>query len=176
MLKPEQQFKRQMKSSVYTHKTEVSAATVSQTRSSNYELDDVDKICPIHKKPHPLNRCRGFRIKPLDERKTLLKEKGVCYRCCATTTHLARDCKAAIKCKECGSDAHIAALHPGPPPSNLFDHGGEGEIDTPQPAITSKCTEVCGYGECSRSCSKICLAKVYPEGHPEGAIKLCDPG
>lgn len=172
VLKPEQQFKRQMKSSVYTHKTEVSAATVSQTHSSNYELDDVNKVCPIHKKPHPLNRCRGFRIKPLDERKTFLKEKGVCYRCCATTTHLARDCKAAIKCKECGSDAHIAALHPGPPPSNLFDHGGEGEKDTPQPAITSKCTEVCGYGECSRSCSKICLAKVYPEGHPEGAIKL----
>ncbi|CAM4658376.1 unnamed protein product [Leuciscus chuanchicus] len=86
-----------MKSSVYTHKTEVSAATVSQTRSLNYELDDVDKTCPIHKKPHPLNRCRGFRIKPLDERKTFLKEKGVCYRCCATTTHLARDCKAAIK-------------------------------------------------------------------------------
>ncbi|KAK3507778.1 hypothetical protein QTP70_000334 [Hemibagrus guttatus] len=57
VLKLEQPVKRQVKSPVYAHKTEVSS----------------------------------------DERKTFLKEKGVCYRCCATTTHLARDCKVAIK-------------------------------------------------------------------------------
>ncbi|KAK3545643.1 hypothetical protein QTP70_008781 [Hemibagrus guttatus] len=172
VLKLEQPVKRQVKSPVYAHKTEVSSGTVRQTSSSNCESDDVDKTCPIHKKPHPLKRCRGFRSKPLDERKTFLKEKGVCYRCCATTTHLARDCKVAIKCKECSSDAHVAALHPGPPSLTLSEHGGEGEIDRPQPAVTSKCTEVCGYGKNSRSCSKICLAKVYPASRPEEVIKL----
>ncbi len=35
-----------------------------------------------------------------------------------------------------------------------------------------RCTEVCGHGRSSRSCSKICLAKVYPESCPEEAIKL----
>lgn len=69
-------------------------------------------------------------------------------------------------------DAHIAGLHPGPPPLNLFEHGGEGEMNTPQPAITSKCTEICGYGTIARFCSKICLAKVYPEGRPQEVVKL----
>lgn len=108
----------------------------------------------------------------MDEHRTFLRERGVGFRCCATTTHLARDCKAAIKCKECGSDAHVAALHPGPLSSNLFEHGGEGEIDTPQSDVTSKCTEVCGYGPITLSCSKICLAKVYPGDRPQEVVKL----
>lgn len=114
VLKLEQPVKKQVKNPVYTLKTEVLSGAAFQTCSgaelcSSGELEDVDKTCPIHKKPHPLKRCRGFRSKPLNECKTFLREKGVCYRCCATTTHLARDCKAAIKCKECGSEAHVAA-------------------------------------------------------------------
>ncbi len=111
--------------------------TGGELRSSG-ELEDVDKTCPIHKKPHPLKCCRGFRSKPLNERKTFLREKGVCYRCCATTTHLARDCRAAIKCKECGSEAHVAALHPGPPSLTLPEQGGEREIEAAQPDVTSQ--------------------------------------
>ncbi|RXN37835.1 hypothetical protein ROHU_001681 [Labeo rohita] len=172
MLKLEQPVKKQAKSSIYTHKTEVLSGAVTHTCSSRDELEDVDKICPIHKKPHPLRRCRGFRSKPLDECKTFLREKGVCYRCCATTTHMARDCKASIQCKECGSEAHIAALHPGPPSLTSPEQGGERGTDEAQPDIASKCTEVCGSGRSSRSCSKIYLAKVYPEGRPEEAIRL----
>lgn len=119
VLKLEQPVKKQAKGSIYTHKTEVLLGDRTHTYSSRDELKDVDKTCPIHKKPHPLKYCRGFRSKPLDERKTFLREKGGCYRCCATTTHLARDCKASVQCKECGSEAHIAALHPGPPSVNL---------------------------------------------------------
>ncbi len=154
VLKLEQPVKKQLKSPVYTHKTEVVSGAAFQTCTgaelcSSGELEDVDKTCPIHKKPHPLKRCRGFRSKPLNERKTFLREKGVCYRCCATTTHLARDCRAAIKCKECGSEAHVAALHPGPPSLTLPEQGGEREIEAAQPDVTSKCTEVCGYGRSS---------------------------
>ncbi len=64
------------------------------------------------------------------------------------------------------------ALHPGPPSLTLPEQGGEREIEAAQPDATSRCTEVCGYGRSSRSCSKICLAKVYPESCPEEAIKL----
>lgn len=33
------------------------------------------------------------------------------------------------------------------------------------------CTMVCGNGFSSRSCSKICLNNVYPEGQPEKAMQ-----
>lgn len=50
-------------------------------------------------------------------------------------------------------------------------HGGEQEADT-STAVTSKCTEICGTTSSLRSCSKICLAKVYPAEHPEKAVRM----
>lgn len=82
-------------------------------------------------KPHPFNKCRGFREKPLEERRQYIKEKAICFHCCASTAHIAKNCKAEIVCIECGSDRHIAALHPGPapwklnPPQVNTDYGGE---------------------------------------------------
>ena len=37
--------------------------------------------------------------------------------------------------------------------------------------VGATCTEVCGPGQWSRSCSKICLAKLYPKGSKDMAIK-----
>ncbi|KAJ8369536.1 hypothetical protein SKAU_G00095640 [Synaphobranchus kaupii] len=143
------------------------AANSTETPSSKM---DVDKQCPIHKKPHPLKRCRGFRTKTLEECKAFLKESGICCRCCSSTNHMARDCKMAIQCKECDSNKHVTALHPGPAPGTIKDpdseHSGE-EKDEASPDIISKCTEVCGEASSFRSCSKICLIKVHPEGQPD---------
>ena len=44
------------------------------------------------------------------KKKQLLKEKKLCFRCCSDK-HAIKDCKAYIKCKECGSLKHITALH-----------------------------------------------------------------
>ncbi|KAJ8346667.1 hypothetical protein SKAU_G00280680 [Synaphobranchus kaupii] len=52
------------------------------------------------------------------------------------------------------------------------EHGGEGEGETAQPAATSRCTEVCDKGKEPRSCSKICLVKVYPKTRPDKATKV----
>ena len=41
---------------------------------------------------------------------------------------MAKDCKLTIKCSECGSDKHLAALHverPGKPKSPAETQGGE---------------------------------------------------
>ena len=94
----------------------------------------------------------------------------MCFRCCASTNHMAKDCNAVIKCRECESERHVSALHPGPPPP-LPGYGGEGAEETPQPAVTSRCTEVCGEGQSGRSCSKICLVKLFPKEHPERVIR-----
>nr|XP_055029189.1 uncharacterized protein LOC129418268 [Misgurnus anguillicaudatus] len=141
--------------------------------------EDPDKQCPLHKKPHPLRRCRSFRSKSLEERKTYLKDKNICFKCCASTKHQAKNCQIKVTCKECGSERHNTVLHPGPPPPNSItpsrevkQHGGEPELITPSVSATAMCTEVCVEQRGSRSCAKICLAKVYPSGQRDKAINL----
>lgn len=96
----------------------------------------------------------------LEERKAYLKEKNICYRCCASTSHLAKDCGKNIQCRECRSDSHPTALHPGPAPwttgisVTMRDQGGEQDEGVPQ-TVTSKCIGICGSTVKSRSCSKI---------------------
>ena len=167
---------RPVKMPVSVHKTQVSSTERSEFREDKRSADP-NKHCPLHKKPHPLRKCRGFREKSLEERKQLLKENYVCFRCCSSTDHLARNCSAEVKCMECGSTGHVAALHPGPPvwkpkpspPSS--EHGGEEDKADIQ-EVTSRCTQVCGEGVSSRACSKICLVSVYPAGHRGEAKKM----
>lgn len=144
--------------------------------SSDTPSEPPNKQCLIHKKPHPLKRCRAFREKPLEERKSFLKE-NICFRCCDTSSHQARNCKAEIRCSECNSEKHIAVLHAGPAPwsaqhvSSTLGHGGEENMDRSAAEATSTCTQVCGYQGGGRSCSKICLVSVYPNGQPNKKIK-----
>lgn len=112
----------------------------------------------------------------LDDRKRFLREKGVCFRCCASVSHQAKDCDAAIRCAQCGSERNVAALHFGPAPKDSKEQGpsevyGGESVPTPNdeqtPAVQALCTQVCGKGFKGKSCSKICLVHVYPEGCPE---------
>lgn len=103
------------KASVSAHKTEVASTAGSSRTSSGNDTErvhDLSKQCPLHNRPHPLTKCRGFRGKPLEERRRLLKECEACFKCCSSTSHLAKDCPATIMCTECNSDSHVAALHP----------------------------------------------------------------
>ena len=132
---------------------------------------DPDKQCVLHKKPHSLRKCRGFREKSLPERRRFLMDNSICFKCCASTTHQAKDCKADIHCSECDSNRHISALHPGPAPwatssSPPTEYGRE-STECVTDLATSSCTTVCGDSLKGKSCSKICLVSVYPKGHPE---------
>ncbi len=83
----------------------------------------------------------------MDERKAHLREMSICFKCCASTNHVARDCRALIKFRECDSDRHVAAMHPGPAPWSVevpeskreqtMENTGE---DTAE--VTNKCTEI----------------------------------
>lgn len=119
-----------------------------------------ERLCPIHKTPHPLRKCWAFRKKPLSERKDILIQNGMCLRCCSTTDHIAKNCKALIKCAECGSDRHDTSMHqhPIPQPTDAKPmplHGGERED------VSANCLQICGDNVNGRSCSKICLVNVY---------------
>ncbi|KAI7804924.1 hypothetical protein IRJ41_023810 [Triplophysa rosa] len=169
----EKTFFKGTKYPISVHKTDVA----STSSSINKGVSDLNKSCPIHGKPHPLKRCKAFRAKTLEERRAFLKEKGICFKCCGSTTHLAKDCPNAVKCLECDSTWHDSAMHPGPAPqvkapSTPPHNGGEEEESSIIKAVVnSSCTEVCGTGNIGWSCSKICLAKLYPKGQPDKAIK-----
>lgn len=140
---------------------------------------DLTKQCPIHKNPHSLGACRSFRDKLLADGKQYLKDDSSCYRCCASTTHIAKNCDKTIICAECQSNKHVEALHPGPSPWKskslppMSEDGREGsENQQPPETVSFKCTEVCGEGMSARGCSKICLVSVYPQGQRGTAVRV----
>lgn len=175
--KTERPARYSSRGSVAVHKTDIPAQSSGlQTSPVPTKMEEPDRQCPIHKKPHPLKKCKLFRNKSLEERKSYLRDNRICYRCCGSTQHMAKDCKTTVKCLECNSDKHIAALHPGPAfqtqgPLVDTDDSREQSESPPSP-VNAKCTEVCGNVDGSRSCSKICLVKAYPAGREEKAIKM----
>ncbi|XP_067282594.1 uncharacterized protein [Pseudorasbora parva] len=169
-VKVESPYLKSTKNPIAVHKTNVSPAESSTSIDPN-------KSCPIHAKPHPLKKCKAFRAKDLQVRKAFLKERGFCFKCCGSNSHVAKDCTVVVKCSECDSTNHVSAMHPGPPSQSTAPvissmNGGEGEEgNDSREVIISSCTEVCGAEQVGRSCSKICLAKVYHKGCPDKAIK-----
>ncbi|XP_077320914.1 uncharacterized protein LOC143943186 [Lithobates pipiens] len=84
---------KERKATVSVRKTEVPAEfDANQDKSSGMQIEDPDKQCPLHNKPHPLRKCRSFRSKTIEERKSYLKDKRICFRGCGSTQHLAKDC------------------------------------------------------------------------------------
>lgn len=130
--------------------------------------EDCDKLCPIHRKPHPLCKCHVFQEKAIEEcKQMILKENNVCFKCCSSTSHVAKNCKTKVQCSECKIEKHYIALLPGPAPwikkvDPLLEHGGEEEEPQPQPEVRGD----------QSSCSKICLVKGNPTDQRHIAIKL----
>lgn len=132
--------------------------TCKKTEISPGANKDNVKVCPIHNTNHSLNDCKAFRAKTIVERKAFLKEKGLCFKCCGTVRHMAKDCK--IESPTCGlcRGTHPTGLHI----DEVKGHGGERQEE----AVTTKCTQMCGDGFKGRSCAKIVLVRVHPRGKP----------
>ncbi|XP_057695101.1 thymocyte nuclear protein 1 isoform X1 [Corythoichthys intestinalis] len=175
--KKEKSFKSDNRRVVSVHKTDIPTDTSTAQKCFSKPAESPDKLCPLHKKPHPLTKCKTFRAKPIDERKSFLKDNRICFKCCSSTQHLAKDCNMQIRCMECGSERHLTALHPGPLPapeeSSEVEKGDGGEThEDVSVSVVSKCTEVCGDANSTLSCSKISPVIVYPKGERDQAVKL----
>ena len=141
-----------VRTTIAVHKTDLSAAagpsSMYRTEMENKHSGDPAKYCPLHNKAHPLEKCRAFKMKPLTERKGLLRDHRRCFRCCSAT-HMAKDCSVKLKCFECESDRHCTAMHPdihlSPAVSSVIEPDTEQQNNTPS-EVTSRCTEVCGEG------------------------------
>lgn len=78
---------RYRQASITVHKTQVN---MSERRELSNRVKSVDP----NNKPHPLKRCRGFREKSLEDRKQFIKEQSVCFRCCSSIDHMAKQLKS----------------------------------------------------------------------------------
>ncbi|XP_062594609.1 uncharacterized protein LOC134256031 [Saccostrea cucullata] len=130
--------------------------------------------CPLHETDkHPLSDCRTFNSKPIAEKKSLIRQYGLCFKCC-NGKHSARDCQEHVSCNVCNSNRHCTAMHEERSTSQV--HSGE-ELrrttnDATNPSVRASCTQVCGReGFKGKSCAKTVLVNIYPEQHPERSLK-----
>ncbi|XP_071152766.1 uncharacterized protein [Mytilus edulis] len=167
-------FTPQTYSKVNVHKTAVEQQTEDSSQQQN--------LCILHKTKHTLNECRAFRAKPIEERKELLRQNNVCYKCCESTTHRSRDCNASISCNECGSERHTTALHitrPQQSESSQFSsprqaYGGEQteSAETKLTSVSSICTEIYKDHKSEKSYAKILPVDVYHKDKTNKIIRM----
>ena len=105
----------------------------------------------------------------LHDKKGILREGGLCFKCLKSKNHFAKDCPENILCTICQSSRHLSSMHhdeqTNPNPASI--HGGEGTVK-PLMSVDNKCTSVCGEnGDGRASASKIILVKIYPEKRPD---------
>ncbi|XP_063404523.1 uncharacterized protein LOC134687988 [Mytilus trossulus] len=171
-----QQTKSYPNNNRYNNKVTARKTDVSQEKQFK-TTGPTDKLteCPIHHSKHSLNNCRGFRQKSINDRRKILRENNICYKCCESTTHISRDCKESVTCKDCGSNRHSSAMHidrydkTTREIESVSSHGGEEQLIQ---TVETKCTAICGEGFSGKSCSKVVLVKVYKKDEPEKYINL----
>ena len=67
------------------------------------------KLCPFRNKTHDLDDCVEFLKKTMDERKSFLYEKKLCFAC-YESDHVSKGCIKRRTCKKC-KKRHPTALH-----------------------------------------------------------------
>jgi len=162
-----------------THDSKQSTKPIAckKTEITQEVSKETTKICPIHNTNHSLNDCKVFRSKAIDERKTYLKEHGLCFKCCGTAKHLAKDCKLkTVTCGVCRSNRHPTGLHVEETTTSESQSSQGGEQNKPatnkEQTVHNRCTQLCGDSFHGRSCAKIVLVNVYPNGRPDLATKV----
>ncbi|XP_069122241.1 uncharacterized protein [Argopecten irradians] len=137
---------------ITVHKTEVS--------------QKAEVLCPLHNTSHSLNDCKAFQKKPIEERKKFMKTKGICFRCCAVNSHIAKDCtESSVTCQKCQSKRHCTALHCTEAMSASISTTAAKPTSSTE--VHTNCTTVNCEEFSGRSCAKIVLIKVYHRTSPE---------
>ena len=106
----------------------------------------------------PLSNCGAFRVKSIEERKRLLNQHSICFRCIASTAHREKDCVAEVK-----SGTAAQTKEPAEPQRQSEEASN----------ATISCTDVCGYVAGNKSCSKTCLSNIYVTNRPSPHIVNC---
>ncbi|XP_021355873.1 uncharacterized protein LOC110451959 [Mizuhopecten yessoensis] len=153
-----------------------------------------DKRCPLHphSNTHCLDTCKEFAKRSIDEKRQILKDNRICFRCCASDKHLIKDCKTEVKCAECKSRKHVTALHihkseksanrttpklevvkqpdaVSVAKSDCSPTVPDGGEDTD---VTCNCAQLCGAHGASKSCAKIVKVNVHLKDNSNRTMQL----
>ena len=82
---------------------------VSTTNPDGAGSTGIKQSCPSCNQQHDLEHCRMFLKKSIEEKKSFLKEKKLCFGCYGSH-HMVKGCLNKKKCKTCGK-RHPTALH-----------------------------------------------------------------
>ncbi|XP_033755752.1 uncharacterized protein LOC117338505 [Pecten maximus] len=163
------------------HQTSISSRKTEVTPETNPKGGK----CPIHgeNSNHLLKDCFKFRNRTLKDRKDFVYKNGYCLKCCGQKRHTRKTCKETVKCNVCGSPDHIGILHPDADSGKQYK--GEKSQDNYRSQrhqipsedheeeklrVETHCTEVCSTRHStSKSCAKILLVSVFPNGQPSRA-------
>ena len=80
-----------------------------EERDKKFSDNACQVLCALCNGPHELDDCRAFLDKSLAERKSFVKEKGLCFAC-LQGGHVSKKCRRRKKCKTC-SKFHPSSLH-----------------------------------------------------------------
>ena len=131
--------------------------------------DDNKTYCLFHScDGHKLKDCKTFARKTLQEKIEWIRKAGLCFRC-LSSKHIARDCKADIKCAECDSDQHSALLHREKKKDDEEKKAGSAGDRS---EVTSSCTEICKNDNRGLSASKIVLVDVSLRERPNDTHRV----
>ena len=91
-------------------RTKSHASSSFSTYAKIKTLDnDTRSKCTLCQGNHPLDNCKTFLAKPLQERKTFAMLKGLCFGC-MEPGHRSKECKMRKSCKTCAK-RHPSSLH-----------------------------------------------------------------
>ena len=135
---------------------------------------DVEVGDKKHCRFHTCDGCdlkdgKTFARKPLQDRLEWLKKSGLCFRC-LLPNHIAKNCKAEIRCSECNSDRHLALLHRERKKENSTPtNPDDSPVDT---EMQSNCTDVCKNSDAGLLATKIVLVDVFTSERPENIHRV----
>lgn len=81
--------------------TNVKLPVTPQSRRNTIPQDTSSRCCLLYANAHDIDNCESFRKKPVEERKSFLTEKRLCYGCYGTN-HVSRNCTNKRTCQKCG--------------------------------------------------------------------------
>ncbi|VDI41661.1 Hypothetical predicted protein [Mytilus galloprovincialis] len=147
---------------------------VSKTEiaTSTEGIKPIKLKCAIHKTNHSLNDCRSFLSKSIEDRRKIIKENGICFKCINSKDHLSRNCPENVQCKECDSSTHSSGMHiyGQQKMQPLEPNGGEQSEDASK-VVKACCMDICNGKFSGKSCAKILPVFVSHEDDPSKRIK-----
>ncbi|XP_071944669.1 uncharacterized protein [Antedon mediterranea] len=144
---------------------------VKNTNITNKDVND--GMCPLHEGKHPLVKCRVFIAKSYLEKKKLIKDYKLCFRCLGRLRILKRTPQQEVKNIEKNDSVQPKQVknvekNTSTPPKQV---GKNASATNELEYLSPSCLDICGREGVSRSCSKIFLANVYLKENPDKVVK-----